>query len=153
MLRTPTKFTLVAGTAEGDTELTAFDGALLVAGIGNLNLVRVTSILPPDCRFVERHDLAPGSIVPTAYGWIASHTPGERIAAAVAVGQGPAGYGVIMEYAARGTGQDVEAVIRRMVVEAFGRRGLELAGVRVAATEHRVERLGVALAAVPLFWD
>lgn len=151
MLPTPTQFTLVAGAAEGQTELTAFDGAILAAGIGNLNLVRVTSILPPGCEYQERLAIPPGSLVPTAYGWIASHTPGERIAAAVAAGQGRSGYGVIVEHAARGTREDLEAIVRRMVEEAFARRGLELVTVRVAAAEHVVEHLGAVVAAVPLW--
>lgn len=47
MLETPKKFTLVAGSAEGPSRLNAFDNALLAAGIGNVNLLRVSSILPP----------------------------------------------------------------------------------------------------------
>jgi arginine decarboxylase len=38
----PTKVCLVWGAAEGDSELTAFDNALLKAGIGHLNLIAVT---------------------------------------------------------------------------------------------------------------
>ncbi|NMB16013.1 MAG: pyruvoyl-dependent arginine decarboxylase, partial [Firmicutes bacterium] len=50
MLPTPEKFTLVAGGSEGPTGLNAFDNALLAAGLGNLNLVRVSSILPPGAQ-------------------------------------------------------------------------------------------------------
>jgi len=46
------KACLVAGAAEGASELNAFDGALLSAGIGDLNLVRVTSIIPPHVELV-----------------------------------------------------------------------------------------------------
>ncbi|HBG22160.1 MAG TPA: pyruvoyl-dependent arginine decarboxylase, partial [Peptococcaceae bacterium] len=41
MLPVPSKFNLVTGSGEGATPLNAFDAALLDAGIGNLNLVRV----------------------------------------------------------------------------------------------------------------
>ena len=51
MLATPCKFTLVAGNGEGGTPLNAFDAALIEAGIGNLNLLRVSSILPPSAQF------------------------------------------------------------------------------------------------------
>ncbi len=51
MLPIPKKFSLVAGSAEGTSELNAFDNALLNAGIGNLNLIKVTSILPPQVEF------------------------------------------------------------------------------------------------------
>ena len=46
MLPTPKKFKIVAAAAEGHNNLTAFDNALLAAGIGNVNLVRISSILP-----------------------------------------------------------------------------------------------------------
>ena len=46
MLPNPTKYNLVAGSTEGSTILNAFDGALLNAGAGNLNLVRVSSLHP-----------------------------------------------------------------------------------------------------------
>ena len=38
MLPIPTKFNLVAAVPKGSTLLNAFDGALLDAGAGNLNL-------------------------------------------------------------------------------------------------------------------
>src|SRR5206468_7432297 len=51
-----TKAAGTAGNAEGSTPLNAFDNALLAAGIGNINLVRISSILPPgvDLRSEER---------------------------------------------------------------------------------------------------
>ncbi len=41
-----TKAATTSGSAEGTTPLNAFDNALLAAGIGNINLVKVSSILP-----------------------------------------------------------------------------------------------------------
>jgi arginine decarboxylase len=40
-------FFLVSGVGYGSTELTSFDAALLDAGIGDFNLVRMSSIMPP----------------------------------------------------------------------------------------------------------
>jgi arginine decarboxylase len=39
-----------------------------------------------------------------------------------------------------------------MLREAFATRGLELKDIKIAAVEHRVEKVGCALAAVPLFY-
>ena len=50
-LPTPRKFTLLRA-AEGGTKLNAFDNALLAAGIGS-NLLKVSSILPPEAEYVE----------------------------------------------------------------------------------------------------
>ncbi|HEY8486155.1 MAG TPA: pyruvoyl-dependent arginine decarboxylase, partial [Limnochordales bacterium] len=80
MLPVPTKYALAAGAAEGETPLNAFDNALLAAGIGNLNLVRVSSIVPPGARRVDYVDLPPGALAPTAYGAVTSQQPGELIA-------------------------------------------------------------------------
>lgn len=98
MLPTPKSYTLVAAAAEGEKELTAFDRALLLAGIGNVNLVRVSSILPPGAEYREKLNIPPGSLVPIAYGSLSSTEPGALIAAAVAVGVGPdaGSFGVIM---------------------------------------------------------
>lgn len=50
MLPTPTIFKMVAGSSEGTTSLNALDNALIAAGVGNVNLLRVSSILPPRCE-------------------------------------------------------------------------------------------------------
>src|SRR5262249_3760585 len=39
-----------AAAAEGGTPLNAFDNALLAGGIGNVNLVKMSSIMPPAIR-------------------------------------------------------------------------------------------------------
>ena len=142
---------LVSGAAEGTTELNAFDGALLAAGIGDLNLVRVTSIMPPHVELVETPPQLPkGAFVLVVYSARTSSVPGENLAAAVAVGRAPDGFGVVME--AQGCSRD-EAVAeaRAKVEEAFRMRGLELSELRVAAAEHRVERCGGVVAACLFF--
>jgi len=142
---------LVAGAAEGATELNAFDGALLAAGIGDLNLVRVTSIIPPHVELVESPPALPrGAFVLVVYSAASSSTPGVRLAAAVAVGRAPDGFGVIMEAQGESQAQAV-AEARAKVEEAFRMRGLELSEVRVAAAEHRVERCGGVVAACLFF--
>lgn len=41
---------VVEGHGEGLTELAAFDNALLACGLGNYNLIRLSSIIPPDSK-------------------------------------------------------------------------------------------------------
>ncbi len=146
------KFCLVAGAAEADTRLTAFDRALLHAGIGNVNLLKVSSILPPHAKEENHPHITPGLLVPTAYGAITSEHPGELIAAAVAVGIGdPGEYGVIMEFSGRVSREKAEDAVRGMVEEAFSYRERHLARVLVRGVEYRVERIGCALAACVLW--
>lgn len=44
----PRTITLTKGTGSGDTKMAAFDAALFDAGIANYNLIRLSSIIPPD---------------------------------------------------------------------------------------------------------
>ncbi len=152
MLPTPKKFTICAGAAEGAHELNAFDNALLNAGIGNLNLLRVSSILPPAAEYVEKLEVAPGSLTPTAYGYIVSEEPGELIAASVGIGFSEDSFGVIMEFSGECSAKEAEAAVREMVEEAFKTRNMKLAKVMIKAVEHRVETCGCAFASVALWY-
>lgn len=149
----PTKFTLVAASAEGERELTAFDRTLLLAGVGNMNLVKVTSILPPEAEYLSEVLLEPGGLLPIAYSTLVSEKPNELIAAAVAVGRSDRGhYGVIMEFSGFCSKEEAEETASEMVREAFGIRGLLLNELFVKGVEHRVEKIGCVFAGVPLWY-
>jgi arginine decarboxylase len=150
-----TKAAGTSGNAEGSTPLNAFDNALLAAGIGNVNLVKVSSILPPAVDVVPLPRLRPGALVPTAYAAMTSEVPGEVVAAAVgwAVPDDPTRNGVIMEYHDKATRDEAERMIRHMLAEAFRVRGWRIQRMEVVAAEHRVERTGCALAAIALLSD
>lgn len=152
MLPIPKKFFLTASAAEGKTCLNAMDNALLAAGIGNINLIRVSSVIPPGAEYAPRLVIPAGSLVPTAYGYIISEIPGEIIAAAIGVGLSAETFGMIMEFAGRCRCEDARRTVELMVKEAFAARSLELVDLKVASIEHRVDRIGCALAAVPLWY-
>ncbi len=147
-----TKVAATAGHAEGTTPLNAFDNALLAAGIGNINLVKITSIIPPDVDIVDLPRIKPGALIPTAYAWMTGSVPGELISAAVgyALPQDRTRAGVIMEYHAKGSLAEAERMIRQMLEEAFRVRGETIRESKVFVAEHRVERIGCAVAAVTL---
>lgn len=153
MLLIPAHFTLVAGTGEGATELNAFDAALRDAGVGDLNLVKVSSILPPGARREPSCSLPPGALAPTAYARISIPTPGQIISAAIAVGisADQDRCGVIMEHSATAPAAEVEARIRQMVYEGFAIRGREPAEVVVLCVEHRVQTVGACFAGAVLW--
>jgi len=146
-----TRAALVSGAAEGGTELNAFDNALLAAGIGDVNLIKVSSILPPHVEVVSsRPELPRGAFVPVVYAEKSSSEPGKVIAVAVGVGRAPDGFGVVME-ASGSCREEAEAKVRRKIEEAFRVRRLPLVEVKVAAAEHRVERCGSVVAACVFF--
>src|SRR2546426_4693242 len=96
MYEQPKLVCLASGAAEGDSELTAFDNALRKAGIGDVNLIRVSSIVPPGARIAPLQDLPFGALTPAAYAKVTSTTPGQTIAACIGVGWTARG-GVLME--------------------------------------------------------
>lgn len=156
IIKTPTTHTFVTGSSEGYTPLNAFDGALLAAGVGNTNLVKMSSIVPPGTKEVPvaALKLPPGALVPIAYAAMESDIPGSMICAAVAAAwpvesDRP---GLIMEYHAHGHREDAEAVVRRMAEEGMKKRGWAIREIRSAAIDHKVEKIGAAFAAVVL-WD
>lgn len=149
MLNLPQLLYLTSGCSEGLTPLTAFDNALRAAGIDNLNLLRVSSIVPKGARFGPKPDLPVGTLVPTVYTHVVSNVPGEVISAVIAAGTGEQG-GVLMEYHHRGPADGAERVAATMVEEGFAHRGWTLEDVRFASAEHKVDRLGCAAAAVLL---
>ena len=152
MLPTPQRFTLVAGSAEGDTKLTAFDKALLVAGVGNLNLLRVSSILPPGAEYSQQLDIPPGTLTPIAYGTVSSEVPGRLISAAIGVGAISGSFGVIMEFTGMCTKAEAEARVEKMVREALAVRNAYPERIMIKATEHVVEKVGCSFAGAVL-WD
>jgi arginine decarboxylase len=146
----PTKVCLVWGAAEGDSELTAFDNALLKAGIGHLNLIAVTSIFPEGAALAPLPEIPTGTLTPTVYARMVSETPGEAISACVGVGVTSKG-GVLMESHGPWTAEQIEERVRRMVAEGMAKRGLEPFELVFATAEHRVEKIGSAVAAAVLW--
>jgi len=154
IFKTPSRYFMVAGSSSGYTPLNAFDGALLNAGIGNTNIIKVSSIIPPGAQQVEPIKLPLGALVPAAYASISSDIPGEIISAAVAVGRSsdPKQPGLIMEYSARGHKEDIEEIVRDMAREGMRARGAEIGRLDSISAEFKVKTIGVALAAV-ILWD
>jgi arginine decarboxylase len=151
MYEQPKSVCLASGAAEGDSELNAFDNALRKGGIGDVNLIRVSSIVPTGARMAPLPDLPYGMLVPAAYAAQTSSVPGQTIAACIGVGWTARG-GVLMEaHGVDETAEEIEARTRLMVEEGMRVRGLEPFELHFATAEHTVERIGSAIAAAVLW--
>lgn len=151
--RPPNLMWAATGHAEGDTDLNAFDNALIAAGIGHWNLVKVTSVAPAAARLVEEPvDIAAGSVVPVVLASTTSAQAGDVITACIGVGLGASSHGMIMEHSGVGASPEMESTVRRMLEESFMRRGLELETVVLRTVSHTVERIGASVAALVLWW-
>ncbi|WP_305046901.1 pyruvoyl-dependent arginine decarboxylase [Geoalkalibacter sp.] len=152
---TPTSHFLTCGSAEGLTRPNAQDAARLVAGIGNVNLLSINAVLPPGCRFTAPTALPQGALVPAVHCAITSELPGEVISAGIAVAYplDPAQSALVMDYSAPGHKEVIEAIVRRLAEEGLRARGLEIREIRSLAVQHRVEKIGSAVAALVLWQD
>ena len=145
---------LVSADAEGGTKLNAFDNALLKAGIGNANLVKLSSVVPPDIEWLSEPPSFPlGSVIFAVLSHIESDAHGKKISAAVGVGLcGSTEGGLIYEFSGECDGEEAMETVKRMVEEGFAVRNWKLSELKIAVAEHSVgERAGCALAGVVFF--
>lgn len=120
---------IVKGKGVGRSLIDAFDDALYNAGIGNFNLVKVSSIIPADCKKgkIDFRSIPDGSILYIAYevGYYAEYDD-ELVVSTVGVRK-PVGYaGIIMEKVDYGKSEErVRKLVKRDLDSAFERRGYE----------------------------
>lgn len=144
-----TEYTMSNGVGISDKHLPSFDKALVDAGVGNYNLVRLSSILPAHCKKVKAKDISKhiqeGSLLPTAYATISSSNPGEHIVSGIAIGfpEDEDKVSVIMEFSAAKMSADaVLHTLDEMVKEAFDMRGWKLKKIVSTYAEATVEKPG-----------
>ena len=143
---------LVSADAEGGTKLNAFDNALLKAGIGNANLVKLSSVVPPDIEWLSEPPSFPlGSVIFVVLSHIESDAHGKKISAAVGVGLCRNEGGLIYEFSGECDGEEAMETVKRMVEEGFAVRNWKLSELKIAVAEHSVEKNGCALAGVVFF--
>ena len=149
----PKRYFLTSGWGEASTQLNAFDAALIKAGIGDTNLVKMSSILPPGAEQVENFTFPKGALVPLAFGSLASSRPGATITAAVAVGipEDPHSAGLIMECEHEGPPEECERLARDMVREGMEIiRGVRIREIKSISASMTVRTVGAVFAAVVL---
>ena len=85
----PKKIFLTKGKGMSKERLTSFELALREAGIASLNLITVSSILPPNCKFVDQDEgtklLEPGQVVPVVLARSDSNVLGDLVSSGVGV--------------------------------------------------------------------
>lgn len=157
MVNTPNIYCLVKGAAEGRTRLNAFDNSLLNAGIGDTNLMRMSSIIPPGAeqRHINNVDLPAGGLIPLAYAQIDSTTPGRYISSAIAIGipEDESEAGVIMEFEDHSRLENIEEIARQMIIDAFEKRQRALKEIKSIGIEHKVENCASTFAGAVLWYE
>ena len=123
----PKHYKIVSGSGKSKFPLVAFDKALLDAGIGNFNLVKVSSILPAHCMYSEEITLTPGSILYAANASV-TITKGEsgQTAVAVAISENSDENGVIFETSSKENLENCELLVENMCTEAMEERNRKI---------------------------
>ena len=142
------KIAIVTGKDEGPTKLNAFDNALSDAGIGDVNLLKVSSMLAGNAEIVDLPALKPGAMVNCVLSEITSDVFGEEITAVVAVAIGE-GLGCVVETTGRDKNPDeLEGEAKQMVEYMMDKRGVEIKDLIVKHSTTRVEKIASAIASV-----
>ena len=85
----PKKIFLTKGVGFHKEKLASFELALREAGIAPLNLITVSSILPPHCKFIDKDEgvtlLKPGQVVPIVLAKSESNIPSTLVSSGVGV--------------------------------------------------------------------
>jgi len=127
----PQKIFLTQGIGTHKEKLASFELALRDAGIASLNLITVSSILPPKCNFVDKAEgikaLLPGQVVPIVLARSESNKPFTLVSSGVgvAVPRNREDYGYLSEHHCTGMNEDsmeeyVEDLAAEMLATTYG---------------------------------
>lgn len=142
------KIAITSGKSEGPSRLNAFDNALLDAGIGDVNLIKVSSIIPADSEFVRLPFLKPGSMINCVMAHAHSKKKGDILTAVIAVAISD-DFGCVVEHS--GVNEDPEEVENHavfMVKEMMKVRNMEIKEMIIEKKTHVVENHGSVVAAI-----
>ncbi len=134
----PKAFFVTGGKAIGRvSKLNAFDLALKNAGIANCNLVKVSSIIPPNCKEVAPREIPIGNIT---YAVISKAEGREgRISAGIAWGFAKdKNFGIVAEANGSMDGPTTRKLLDERIQEMANIRGISLRDVN-----YRIETLDV----------
>jgi arginine decarboxylase len=104
---------LTKGVGKHREKLSSFEMALRSAEIAHFNLVRVSSIFPPQCKLIPKRDgvkyLHPGEVVFCVLSENATNEPHRLIAASigVAIPSDPGNYGFLSEHHSFGQKENI----------------------------------------------
>ncbi|HHT9120599.1 MAG TPA: pyruvoyl-dependent arginine decarboxylase [Candidatus Hypogeohydataceae bacterium YC41] len=108
----PRKIFFTKGVGKSSEKLQSFEIALRKAGIAHCNLVRVSSIFPPECKIITKSRgnplLKPGQVVFTVLSENATNEPNRLIGASIglAVPANRKHYGYLSEHHSFGQTED-----------------------------------------------
>ena len=142
------RIAIVTGHDEGPTKLNAFDNALSNAGIGDVNLIKVSSMLASNTQICELPKLKAGAMVNCVLSEVTSDNPGDEIIAVIAVAIGEE-LGCVVE--TTGINKDIDELTdeaKDMVTYMMDKRGVEIKELIVEYSATTVKNIASAISSV-----
>ena len=137
----PRKFFITSGKATSKvSDLNSFDIALREAGIGEQNLVSVSSIIPANCRQLDRRELPMGAITHCVLAQQRGNE-GETIAAGISYALRSDGLG---GYVAEGHVHGDRKALREILLWKMEEMA-KLRGVELKEINFRIEELSIPM--------
>lgn len=142
------KIAIVSGNDEGPTKLNAFDNALADAGIGDVNLIKVSSMLAGNAEVSELPKLKAGAMVNCVLSEITSDNPGDEITAVIAVAIGEELGCVVETTGINKNSNDLIDEAKMMVEYMMQKRGAEITDLIVEHSTATVRQIASVVASV-----
>lgn len=142
------KIAIVSGKSEGPTELNAFDNALMDAGIGDVNLIKVSSMLGANTEIIDLPKLKAGSMVNCVLSTINSKNKGDTITACIAIAIGD-NLGCVVENSGINiSNEENRKDALEMVKYMMHKRNEKINQMIIEDSTHTVENIGSVVASV-----
>ncbi len=142
------KIAIVSGKSEGPTKLNAFDNALADAGIGDVNLIKVSSMLAGNAEINELPKLKAGAMVNCVLSEITSNNPGDNITAVIAVAIGEELGCVVETTGINKTSDDLIDEAKMMVEYMMDKRKVEIKDLIIKSSTTTVKETASVVASV-----
>ncbi|MBZ9570324.1 arginine decarboxylase, pyruvoyl-dependent [Methanobrevibacter sp. TMH8] len=142
------KVAIVSGKAEGPTKLNSFDNALLEAGIGDVNLIKVSSMLEKGTEVELLPKLRPGAMVNCVLSTITSENKGDLISSAIAIAIGTNMGCVVESSDINKSPEEVKKNAEEMVKYMMEKRNEDINELIIEEVNHTVEDIGTVVASL-----
>lgn len=142
------KIAIVTGKDEGPTKLNAFDNALSDAGIGDVNLIKVSSMLAGNAEICELPPLKAGSMVNCVLSSVTSDNPGDEISAVIGLAIGEELGCVVETTGINKKLEDLENETKYMVRYMMEKRNVEIKDLIIKTSSATVENIASVVASV-----
>ncbi|PTD93649.1 hypothetical protein C9439_06255 [archaeon SCG-AAA382B04] len=144
----PKYYSLKTGEASAKNKLNSIDRALISANIGDYNLIKISSILPKECKYKQNIPKKPaGKLVPTVISRSTSSKKNQVISASIVVGETKNNLKVIAEANGPTEKNKTEKKAKKRAKTMIKDRNLEFKDIKIKSTQKEVKNTSTVVAA------